>query len=117
MEEKVYEYLVGYGFTVEQIDFIEEKNENIYQVTTYHAEKIMEFLKTYNLTKEEIIKVVTSCPDLISQKKFNLDNIIKILNNLSFSTEEIANLLKYKTKIFTINFKELKKKIVKKEQS
>ena len=40
MEEKVYNYLIGYGFTHEQIDYIEDNNENIYMVTTYHVDKI-----------------------------------------------------------------------------
>ena len=108
MEEKVYNYLIGYGFTHEQIDYIEDNNENIYMVTTYHVDKIIEFLKKYNLKKIEIIRAITDCPEILSQKKYNLDNIIKIFDEHSIPYEKVSEILKTNPKIFAINYKELK---------
>ena len=43
MAEEVYNFLLGYGFSVDQINYIEDINENIYLVTEYHAKKIIYF--------------------------------------------------------------------------
>lgn len=109
MVEEVYNFLLGYGFSIEQINYIEDINENIYLVTEYHAKKIIEFLKKFDLNKIEIINIISNNPEIISQKEKNLLGLYNLYKNyVNFSDEDIKNILINKTHLFIINYKKIK---------
>ena len=94
MREEIYDYLRQYGFSKEELDFLEEKNEKIYFANISNITNNISFLDNLNLSKKEIISLANSNPLFIttSEKRKQAFNEIYI-NKLELNSIDIKNML------------------------
>ena len=110
MDKDIYDYLKEYGLDNKEIDYIENKNGNIYYINLGYAIKIIDFLESKGCSKEYIIKLLVNNPYMITEVEARLTALDEIyLNRLFFNKEELKYLLLNNYNTYTISPIELNK--------
>lgn len=110
MKDEIYEYLINYGFSKENLDKFEELNENMYFVSLNKVKENISFFTNKGLNNNEIISLANINPFILtlsSKRKNAFDEIY--INKLNLSNEEIKNLLNINNNIYTCSPLELDK--------
>ena len=110
MKNEIYEYLINYGFSKENLDRFEELNEDMYFVSLDKVEENINFFAGKGLNNKEIISLANINPFILtlsSKRKKAFDDIY--INKLNLSNEEIKNLLNINNNIYTCSPLELDK--------
>lgn len=110
MREDIYDYLINYGFTEEDLSRIKEENDKVYFAILKNITDNIEFLENKGLEKNEVIQVVRKNPYIITagtRKKQLLDE----LYNSIFNKDEIKELIIKYPYIYIVNPIELKEVI------
>lgn len=110
MREDIYDYLINYGFTEEDLSRIKEENDKVYFAILKNITDNIEFLENKGLEKNEVIQVVRKNPYIITagtRKKQLLDE----LYNSIFNKGEIKELIIKYPYIYIVNPIELKEVI------
>ena len=108
MKSKIYEYLMNFGFSKQDLNKIEKLNEDIYFVTLDKVIENINFFIGKGLNTKEIINLANLNPfvlTLSSKRKNAFDEIY--LNKLKLSNEEIKYLLNVNDSIYTCSPLEL----------
>ena len=108
MKDEIYEYLINYGFSKENIDKLEELNEDMYFVSLDKVKENLNFFTGKGLNNKEIINLANLNPfvlTLSSKRKNAFDEIY--INKLKLSNEEIKYLLNVNDSIYTCSPLEL----------
>lgn len=94
MREEIYGYLREYGFSREELNMIEDKNEEIYFAIISNITNNISFLENLDLSKNEIISLINKNPFFItcSEKRKNAFNKIYI-DTLELTNIDIKNML------------------------
>ena len=90
MKSKIYEYLMNFGFSKQDLNKIEKLNEDIYFVTLDKVIENINFFIGKGLNNKEIINLANLNPfvlTLSSKRKNAFDEIY--INKLKLSNEEI----------------------------
>jgi len=94
MQEEVYDYLREYGFTMEEVNGFQDKNEKMFFTNIHEITKNINYLSNKGLNKEEIIKVLRYNPYMLTVKNNRLDALDEIyLNKLKLNSEELKKLI------------------------
>lgn len=110
MIDEIYQFLVNYGFSKENLRRFEEENENMYFVSLDKVKENIDFFTNKGLNKSEIINIVNINPFILtlsSKRKIAFDDIY--INKLNLSNEEIKYLLNINNSIYTCSPIELDK--------
>lgn len=110
MIDEVYQYLINYGFSKENLRRFEEKNENMYFLSLDKVKENIDFFTNKGLNKSEFINIVNINPFILtlsSKRKSAFDDIY--INKLNLSNEEIKYLLNINNSIYTCSPIELDK--------
>ena len=110
MKDEIYEYLINYGFSKENLDRFEELNEDMYFVSLNKVKENIYFLTGKGLNNNEIISLANINPFILtlsSKRKNAFDEIY--INKLNLSNKEIKNLLNININIYTCSPLELDK--------
>ena len=102
MKDEIYEYLINYGFSKENIDKLEELNEDMYFVSLDKVKENLNFFTGKGLNNKEIISLANINPFILtlsSKRKNAFDEIY--INKLNLSNEEIKYLLNINNNIYT----------------
>ncbi len=108
MKSKIYEYLMNFGFSKQDLNKIEKLNEDIYFVTLDKVIENINFFIGKGLNNKEIINLANLNPfvlTLSSKRKNAFDEIY--INKLKLSNEEIKYLLNVNDSIYTCSPLEL----------
>ena len=110
MNDDIYEYLINYGFSKENLDLFEEINEDMYFVSLNKVKENIEFFTSKGLNKEEIINLAIFNPFILtlSTKRKNAFDEIYI-NKLNLTNEQIKYLLLKNDNVYTCSPIELDK--------
>lgn len=110
MIDEIYQFLVNYGFSKENLRRFEEKNENMYFVSLNKVKENIDFFTNKGLNKSEIVNIVNINPFILTlsaKRKNAFDDIY--INKLNLSNEEIKYLLNINDNIYTCSPIELDK--------
>lgn len=110
MRDNIYEYLINYGFTSEQLTRYKKENEDLYFVVLNIVKDNIEFLTKKGFTTKEIINIVDNNPFMLtvtSKRKNAFEDIY--INKLNLSNEEIKYLLMNNYDMYTCSPVELNK--------
>lgn len=102
MKNEIYEYLINYGFSKENLDRFEELNEDMYFVSLDKVKENINFFAGKGLNNKEIISLVNINPFILtlsSKRKNAFDEIY--INKLNLSNEQIKYLLNNNSNIYT----------------
>lgn len=102
MKDEVYEYLINYGFSKENLDRFEELNEDMYFVSLDKVEENINFFAGKGLNNKEIISFANTNPFILtlsSKRKNAFDEIY--INKLNLSNEQIKYLVNNNSNIYT----------------
>lgn len=110
MDEYVEEYLLRYGFSKDQIDYI-KTNPYISQVSKKHLINIIEYLEDYKISQKKIVKILSTNKWLISENYYRINYIEDLFKKIGFNNAEYKIVLETNYKTLTINPKELIKTI------
>ena len=86
MKDEIYEYLINYGFSKENIDKLEELNEDMYFVSLDKVKENLNFFTGKGLNNKEIISLANINPFILtlsSKRKNAFDEIY--INKLNLS--------------------------------
>ena len=110
MKEEIYEYLIKYGFSKENLYRFEELNEDMYFVSLDKVRENINFFTGKGLNNKEIICLANINPFILtlSSKRKNAFEEIYI-SKLNLSNEEIKNLLNVNNNFYTCSPLELDK--------
>ena len=104
MNKQVFEYLKILGFTDDEINYIEEKNDNIVYVNLAHVKQIIIFLQKLNLNNDSIKKICLDNVYMITETFRRINKLNDIyFEYLGFTTNEIKQLIIYNSNIYIIN--------------
>ena len=110
MEDEIYEYLIDYGFTQENLSKFEELNDYMYFVSLDKIIENINFFTDKGLNTSEIINLANNNPFILtlsSKRKNAFEEIYD--NKLKLSNEEIKYLLNSNDNIYTCSPLELDK--------
>ena len=112
MKDEVYEYLINYGFSKENLNTIEEENEDIYFISLDKIKENIDFFSNKGLNSKEIINLINdnSFNLTLSSKRKNAFEDIYV-RQLKLSNEQIKYLLYINNNMFTCSPMELNKTI------
>ena len=102
MEDEIYEYLIDYGFTQENLSKFEELNDYMYFVSLDKIIENINFFTDKGLNTSEIINLANNNPFILtlsSKRKNAFEEIYD--NKLKLSNEEIKYLLNNNDNIYT----------------
>ena len=102
MKNEIYEYLINYGFSKENLDRFEELNENMYFVSLDKVKENINLFAGKGLNNKEIISLANINPFILtlsSKRKNAFDEIY--INKLNLSNEQIKYLLNNNSNIYT----------------
>ena len=102
MKNEIYEYLINYGFSKENLDRFEELNEDMYFVSLDKVEENINFFAGKGLNNKEIISLANINPFILtlsSKRKNAFDEIY--INKLNLSNEQIKYLVNNNSNIYT----------------
>lgn len=110
MKNEIYEYLINYGFSKENLDRFEELNEDMYFVSLNKVKENIDFFAGKGLNNNEIISFANINPFILtlsSKRKNAFDELY--INKLNLSNEQIKYLLNINSNIYTCSPLELEK--------
>ena len=102
MKNEIYEYLINYGFSKENLDRFEELNEDMYFVSLDKVKENINFFEGKGLNNKEIISLANINPFILtlsSKRKNAFDEIY--INKLNLSNEQIKYLVNNNNNIYT----------------
>ena len=89
MKNEIYEYLINYGFSKENLDRFEELNEDMYFVSLDKVKENINFFEGKELNNKEIISLANINPS-ICNNIFFIFSIISIgINSKIFKSKSI----------------------------
>ena len=104
MDRQVFEYFRILGFTDNEINYIEEKNDNIAYASLIHVKQIIIFLKKLKLNNDDIRKICLDNVYIITETFRRINKLNDIyFEYLEFTTNEIKQLITYNCNIYTVN--------------
>lgn len=77
MNSKIYKYLLEQGFNDEEIDYIDNNNEFIWQTNLLNCQSIIEYLRGLGLTFVSIHDLIMDNPIILS---LSTEEIVKYLD-------------------------------------
>ena len=107
-------YLIGLGFTNEEIDKIINTNplDHYAEVTLQKKiENIYEFLLNNGYSKEDFMKLARRSPQTFSYNVSALEQKINDIVTLGYTRSEVISMTKKLSKLFTYSIENMKKKI------
>ena len=110
MKNEIYEYLINYGFSKENLNGFEELNEDMYFVSLNKVKENIDFFTGKGLNNKEIISLANINPFILtlsSKRKNAFDELY--INKLNLSNEQIKYLLNINSNIYTCSPLELEK--------
>ncbi len=104
MKNEIYEYLINYGFSKENLDRFEELNEDMYFVSLDKVKENINFFAGKGLNNKEIISLANTNPFILTlslKRKNAFDEIY--INKLNLSNEQIKYLVNNNSNIDYLN--------------
>ena len=110
MNKQVFEYLRILGFTDKEINYIEEKNDNISYANLSHVKQIIIFLQEIGLNIQIIRKICTTNVFMITETFRRINKLNNIYyEQLGLNNNDIQKIIIENYNIYTINPNELEK--------
>ena len=110
MLDEIFDYLLEFGFTKEELRRFEDENSEMFEVDLKVVKDNIEFLFNKKLTKEEIIEVIKNDPFMLTDKKNRRDYYDKLyMEVLNLTEEEIKSLIKSNNDVYSASPVELEK--------
>lgn len=110
MCEEVYDFLRNYGFSKEELSYLEEINDNMYFTNLKEIIKNIDFLTNKGLTKEEILYVVKNNCFMLTEKNNRLEALDDIyINDLGLNNNLLKELIINNPDTYSISPIELNK--------
>ena len=110
MLDEIFDYLLEFGFTKEELRRFEDENSEMFEVDLKVVKDNIEFLFNKKLTKEEIIEVIKNDPFMLTDKKIRRDYYDKLyIDVLKLTDEEIKSLIKSNNDVYSASPVELEK--------
>ena len=110
MLDEIFDYLLEFGFTKEELRRFEDENSEMFEVDLKVVKDNIEFLFNKKLTKEEIIEVIKNDPFMLTDKKNRRDYYDKLyIDVLKLTDEEIKSLIKSNNDVYSASPVELEK--------
>ena len=110
MNKQVFEYLRILGFTDEEINYIEEKNNNIAYANLSHVKQIILFLQELELNIQIIRKICTTNVFMITETFRRINKLNNIYyEQLELNNNDIQKIIIENYNMYTINPNELEK--------
>lgn len=112
MPEEVYNHLIEYGFSNEELDNFQEENDKMFFVSTDNVKNNISFLEGLGLNKEDIINVFRLNPFMITVGNNRITALNKIYYEvLGFTSDDIKSLILKNADLYTASPIELEKNI------
>ena len=112
MPEEVYNYLIEYGFSNEELDNFEEENDKMFFVSTDIVKNNISFLEGLGLNKEDIINILRINPFMITVGNNRITALNKIYYEvLGLNNDDIKSLILKNADLYTASPIELEKNI------
>ena len=102
MRDDIFDYLLSFGFTSNDLKQIEKENSEIFYVVLKDVKDNVDFLLNKGLTKEEIIFILKNNPFMLTDEKNRreyYDNLY--LNVLKFNKNELIDFIKSNNDAYT----------------
>lgn len=112
MPEEVYNHLIEYGFSNEELDNFEEENDKMFFASVDIVKNNISFLEGLGLNKEDIINVFRLNPFMITVGNNRITALNKIYYEaLGFTIDDIKSLILKNADLYTASPIELEKNI------
>ena len=112
MPEEVYNYLIEYGFSNEELDNFQEENDKMFFASIDVVKNNISFLEGLGLNKEDIINTFRLNPFMITVGNNRITALNKIYYEvLGFNNEDIKSLILKNADLYTASPIELEKNI------
>jgi len=112
MSEEVYNHLIEYGFSNEELDNFEEENEKMFFAGIDIVKNNISFLEGLRLNKEDIINILRINPFMITVGNNRINALNKIYYEvLGFTIDDIKSLILKNADLYTASPIELEKNI------
>ena len=112
MSEEVYNHLIEYGFSNEELDNFEEENEKMFFAGIDIVKNNISFLEGLRLNKEDIINILGINPFMITVGNNRINALNKIYYEvLGFTSDDIKSLILKNADLYTASPIELEKNI------
>ena len=112
MLEEVYNYLIEYGFSNEELDNFQEENEKMFFTSIDIIKNNISFLEGIKLNKEDIINILRINPFMITVGNDRIVALNKIYYEvLGFNNDDIKSLILKNADLYTASPIELEKNI------
>lgn len=112
MPEEVYNYLIEYGFSNEELDNFQEENEKIFFTSIDIVKNNISFLEGIKLNKEDIINILRINPFMITVGNDRIVALNKIYYEvLGFTDNDIKSLILNNPDLYIASPIELEKNI------
>ena len=112
MPEEVYNHLIEYGFSNEELDNFEEENEKMFFTSIDIVKNNISFLEGIGLNKENIINILRINPFMITVGNNRITALNKIYYEvLGFNSDDIKSLILKNADLYTASPIELEKNI------
>lgn len=76
MSSQIFKYLLEQGFNEEEINYIDENNDYIWQTNKANCESVFEFFRDNNYSFEQIHQIILNTPIIISMDIEEIKNLI-----------------------------------------
>ena len=87
MREEIYDFLVDYGFSIDNVEYFQDENEKTFFTNINEVKKNINFLENKGLSKEEVISIFIKNPYMLTVK----DNKLNYLDNIYIEKLKINN--------------------------
>ena len=112
MPEEVYNYLIEYGFSNEELDNFQEENEKMFFTSIDIIKNNISFLEGIKLNKEDIINILRINPFMITVGNNRITALNKIYYEvLGLNNDDIKSLILKNADLYTASPIELEKNI------
>lgn len=112
MPEEVYNHLIEYGFSNEELDNFQEENEKMFFTSIDIVKNNISFLEGLGLNKEDIINILRINPFMITVGNNRITSLNKIYYEvLGFNNDDIKSLILKNADLYTASPIELEKNI------
>ena len=112
MPEEVYNHLIEYGFSNEELDNFEEENEKMFFTSIDIVKNNISFLEGIGLNKENIINILRINPFMITVGNNRITALNKIYYEvLGLNNDDIKSLILKNADLYTASPIELEKNI------
>ena len=112
MPEEVYNYLIEYGFSNEELDNFQEENEKMFFASIDIVKNNISFLEGLGLNKEDIINILRINPFMITVGNNRITALNKIYYEvLGFNNDDIKSLILKNADLYTASPIEIEKNI------